>query len=269
MKHMRSAIGAFALISGPALAGPISVQDLQNLPPADIYVLGEVHDNPAHHQNQVAAVAALAPKALVFEMLTPDQAAVNYAGVIDDVTAMAEALNWAGSGWPDFAMYHPIFTAAPQAAIFGAWVPRDAARAVFQQPLAEVFAGDAARFGLDAPLPDDQQAAREALQLAAHCDALPTDLLPGMVAVQRLRDGVLAQAALQALEETGGPVAVIAGTGHARTDWGMPFLLNVAAPDVTVLAIGQFEIAPPENPPFDLWLTTDATERPDPCAAFQ
>lgn len=269
MKNMLGAIGAIALLTGPASAGPISIEDLQNLPAADVYVLGEVHDNPAHHQNQVAAIRALAPTALVFEMLTSDQAGADYSGVIDDAAAMAKALNWAESGWPDFAMYHPIFTAAPQAAIYGAWVPRDAARAVFQQPVAEVFMGNAARFGLDTALPDDQQAEREALQLAAHCDALPTDLLPGMVAVQRLRDAVLAQAALQALEETGGPVAVIAGTGHARADWGMPSMLNIAAPDVTVLAIGQFEITPPDNPPFDLWLITDAAERPDPCAAFQ
>jgi hypothetical protein len=25
--------------------------------------------------------------------------------------------------WPDFSMYHPIFTAAPEAAIYGALVP--------------------------------------------------------------------------------------------------------------------------------------------------
>ena len=32
---------------------------------SDIVVLGEVHDNPAHHANQARAVAAIKPAALV------------------------------------------------------------------------------------------------------------------------------------------------------------------------------------------------------------
>jgi hypothetical protein len=166
-------------------------------------------------------------------------------------------------------MYHPIFVAAPQATLYGAWVQRDAARAVFERPLAQVFEGDAARFGLNGALPAEQQTAREAMQMAAHCDALPAEMLPGMVAVQRLRDAVLAQSALQALTDTGGPVVVITGTGHARDDWGMPNLLRRAAPDVTVISVGQYEITPPESPPHDFWVVTDATERPDPCDAFR
>ena len=39
---------------------------------------------------------------------------------------------------------------------------------------ATAMGADAARFGLNIPLtPDDEQKAREADQLAAHCDALP------------------------------------------------------------------------------------------------
>ena len=36
---------------------------------ADIVVLGEIHDNPEHHRVQAEIVAALAPAALVFEMI--------------------------------------------------------------------------------------------------------------------------------------------------------------------------------------------------------
>ena len=48
----------------------------EDLPRADVVLLGEVHDNPAHHAFQAEAVAYLAPRALVFEMLTPAQAAL-------------------------------------------------------------------------------------------------------------------------------------------------------------------------------------------------
>ncbi|MCX7644545.1 MAG: ChaN family lipoprotein [Rhodobacteraceae bacterium] len=243
---------------------------MARLPPAEVVVLGEVHDNPAHHANQAAAVAALAPAALVFEMLTPAQAGRVTPALRGDAAALGAALEWEASGWPDFAMYHPIFTAAPGAAVYGAAFGRaEVARAV-REGAASVFGAEAARFGLDRALAPEDLAARLAEQAEAHCDALPAEMLPGMVEAQRLRDAGLARAALQALAETGGPVAVIAGNGHARTDRGMPWHLAVAAPEVTILAVGQFE-APPEEPapPYDLWLVTPPAAREDPCAVFR
>lgn len=170
---------------------------------------------------------------------------------------------------PYFSMYHPIFTAAPEATIYGALVPRDAARSVYEDGLAAAFDGDAARYRLDEDLPPDQQAAREELQMRAHCDALPEDILPGMVAVQRLRDAVLARVTLQAMDETGGPVAVITGNGHARRDWGMPAVLERAAPDLDIWVLGQTEEDRPLEGDFDRVKSAPAPDRPDPCAAFQ
>jgi uncharacterized iron-regulated protein len=235
----------------------------------DVVILGEVHDNPAHHAEQAARVAALNPRALVFEMLTPDQAARVTPALIADPEAMAETLGWAESGWPDFAMYHPIFAAAPEAAIHGALVPREAARAVFENGPADTFGADAAAYGLTEPLPPEEQAAREALQLAAHCDALPAEMLPGMVAVQRLRDAALARATVAAMTETGGPVAVITGNGHARRDRGVPSYLARVAPDLEVFVLGQTEDGVPLQGGFDEVLSAPAVARPDPCATFR
>ncbi len=269
---MRQACAIALLLAGaaaPAFAAEIDAADLRTLPRADVVILGEVHDNPDHHANQASAVAALQPTALVFEMLTPDQAARVTPANRGDAAALAEALDWADSGWPDFAMYHPIFTAAPAAEIFGAALPREEARALFGQSAAEAFGPEAALFGLDQPLDPDEQAAREADQLAAHCDAIPEEMLPDMVLVQRLRDARLAQVALNAVESGGGPVAVITGTGHARTDQGIPAKLAHAAPGIQVLSLGQLEAAPEGDPPFDLWIVTDPVDRPDPCDAFR
>ncbi|MEL7256204.1 MAG: ChaN family lipoprotein, partial [Pseudomonadota bacterium] len=41
----------------------------------DVLILGEFHDNPTHHAVQADAVRVIAPKAVVFEMLTPAEAA--------------------------------------------------------------------------------------------------------------------------------------------------------------------------------------------------
>ncbi len=64
---------------------------------------------------------------------------------------------------------------------------------------AAIGAAEVARWGLG-PLSPADQAAREAEQREAHCNALPEDLLPGMVAAQRLRDWSLASAAVSAAE---------------------------------------------------------------------
>jgi uncharacterized iron-regulated protein len=252
---------ALALKVALCAAGPAAAQD--------VAILGEVHDNPAHHAEQAAQVARLQPAAIVFEMLSEAQAERVTPALRGDAEALGAALGWAESGWPDFSMYHPIFTAAPEAAIYGALVPRDAARAVFDVGPAEAFGPEAARYGLDRPLDPVEQATREAMPMAAHCDALPEDMLPGVVAVQRLRDAVLARAVIRALEETGGPVAVITGNGHARRDWGVPAVLSEVAPDLDVWVLGQTEEDRPLEGGFDTVKSAPAAERPDPCAAFQ
>lgn len=232
---------------------------------AQVVVLGEQHDNPAHHVRQAEWVAALQPSALVFEMLTPEQetkARFDWVGQAD----LDAAIGWSDSAWPSFDMYYPIFAAAPDAVIYGAGVLRDELRAQLQSPLGAHAL--AAQFGLDQPADPEEQAAREALQAAAHCGALPENLLPMMVDAQRIRDMALADAALRALRETGGPVVVITGNGHARTDWGMPALLAYAAPDVRQFTLAQGEEGGAVTGGFSLTLDAPAPARGDPCAAF-
>lgn len=238
---------------------------------AEVVVLGETHDNPAQHANQARVVAALQPRALVFEMLRPDQTTRITPGNRLDEAALNAALHWDASGWPDFAMYFPIFAAAPEARIYGAQVGRSDAARVIEEGLAGAFGPDLGRYGLDRPLPSEEQAAREADQAEAHCNELPDEMMAAMVDMQRLRDAVLARTALQALEETGGPVAVITGNGHARNDRGLPVYFRQAAPGRTLMTLGQFEAPPKADtpPPYDFWLVTEPVERDDPCAVFR
>ena len=262
---------AAAVLSAAAALAWVDDADLSG---RDIVFLGEVHDNPFHHAHQAEAVRALHPAAVVFEMLTPEQAArVNDYDALPDSDALARALDWAESGWPKFEMYHPVLVAAHAAGarVYGTTLPRERLTRAMEGALGDAFGEGAARFGLDRALDADEQTTRVALQRAAHCDALPEAMLPGMVAVQRLRDAHIARTALAALEETGGPVAVITGSGHARTDWGAPALLQRAAPQARVFAVGQLEEdAAADAPPFDLLVTTAAAEREkDPCARLR
>ncbi len=276
---MTGAIGS-AILRGPLLAGlfllagavqaeEIGPEGLDALPPADVVILGEVHDNPAHHLNQARAAAAMGARALVFEMIGPEAALRAVPDLRVDPAALGAALGWESGGWPHFSYYYPIFAAAPGAAVFGGAMPQDAARAAMRDGAARVMGPGAALFGLDRPLDPAEQAAREALQREAHCGALPETMLAGMVEAQRLRDAGLASAVVAAMAETGGPVAVITGNGHARRDWGVPAMLARALPDARVLSVGQVEAAPDAPPPYDFWLITAPAERADPCAGFR
>lgn len=254
-----------ALIAAPSLAD----ENIASAHRADVVFLGEVHVNPAHHRVQAEWVERLTPAALVFEMLTPAQAEAITPDNRDDRAALAEALQWEASGWPDLSYYHAIMQAAPGASILGAGVPRAEARQAFGGDVATTFGPDAARFGLTEPLSAAEQSQREQLQAAAHCDALSADLLPKMVAIQRLRDARIAQVALAALAEHGAPVVVITGNGHARKDWGAPAALAQAAPEVTIFALGQGETGAPPDGVFDATTEAPPPDRPDPCAGLR
>lgn len=235
---------------------------------ADVVLLGEVHDNPAHHARQAQIVAELAPAVLVFEMLTPEQAARVTPELAMDASALEQVLDWAGSGWPDFALYASIFAAAPEARVLGAAVPRAQARAAMQTGIAATFGAQADAYGLTEALPAEEQAAREADQLAAHCDALPEEMLPLMVDIQRLRDAVIARAALRGLEADGSPVVVITGNGHARLDRGAPVYLTRLRPGLRIHALGQSEAGDIAGR-FDTVEDAAPVDRPDPCLAFR
>jgi uncharacterized iron-regulated protein len=236
---------------------------------ADVVLLGEIHDNPRHHLTQAEFVRAIGPKAVVWEMLTPEQARAVEPAWQSDPARLERELDWASSGWPAFNLYAPVFGAAADAAWFGAQVPRAEVSGIMSGGIAAWFGDAAQAYGLADPLPKAEQAAREADQLASHCNALPAEMLPVMVDIQRVRDAVLARAVVQALDTAGGgPVVVITGNGHARLDRGVPVYLSRVRPELKVVALGQSEDGIVSGR-FDLLRDAPAVDRGDPCEAFK
>ncbi|NBT31976.1 MAG: hypothetical protein EBT13_08780, partial [Rhodobacteraceae bacterium] len=81
---MRKLVTALLLCAAPALADP---------PNADVYVLGEVHDNPAHHLRQAEIVGQVAPRAIVFEMLSPAQVAAAATADVQNPADLGDAFD--------------------------------------------------------------------------------------------------------------------------------------------------------------------------------
>ncbi|KUJ78359.1 ChaN family lipoprotein [Ruegeria profundi] len=267
MKRFAILLCALVVMANPGHADLIPNDILNAMKSSDVVILGEIHDNPQHHIVQAEALKAIMPSAVVWEMVTEEGAQRLANKAVSDPEELARILKWIESGWPPLSMYYPVFQAS-DAPIYGAMVPRAAARAAMERGAATALGADAARFGLTIPLPPAEQAAREADQLAAHCDAIPESVLPQMVAIQRLRDAVLARAVLRATDETGGPIAVITGNGHARKDRGIPTYLSRLRPGLKVFVLGQSEDGVVDGE-FDAVLDSPAVEREDPCLAFQ
>lgn len=279
-----------ALPSGEALSfGELAARAAE----ADLVVVGEIHDQPAHQQMQAALIAAIRARAAAFEMVPAEktEALAALRAAPGGPTAADDAAK-AAAGWDRYiAWAPPIAALAPGAPAIGAGQPRAALRkAVMEGSGAAAFDGDAARFGLDMPLPDDMQAAMVEEQVEAHCGALPAAMAPGMVEAQRLRDAAFA-AALLAAREAGdpeaGPPVLVTGNGHARRGRGSPRYLSAAAPELSVFVIGQAIRSPgqdwqaalapwagknPDGPVFDAVVLVEAEGRGedyDPCAGLR
>jgi uncharacterized iron-regulated protein len=246
-------------------------------------LLGEIHDNPDHHQLEatlVRAASKVEPRpAAVFEMLDQDrQAAIDraLAEPCAGPDALAEAVDWAQSGWPSFTLYWPVFDAAMDARlpIVAAGLPRVVVGHLLHRG-PSALPPDVRRI-LDragAPSPEVLAALRQEMS-AVHCGELPEEMLDPLVLVQRARDALMAERLLASRERA----ILVAGSGHVRVDRGVPAYLRREAPGSAILAIAFVEVTADgrtpadyasefgaEALPFDLVVFTPRAEREDPC----
>jgi len=208
-----------------------------------------------------------------------DAAQAAPAATADDVGA---ALEWSTSGWPDFAIYRPVFAAALAAhlPLVAANLPREAMRDVMRRGEAAVPA-EAGAWLARAGAPSERETAglREEME-RAHCGQMPMAMVAPMVLAQRARDAQLALRLTQAA--AGRPAVLIAGAGHARTDRGVPAYLRREAPSRRAVSVGLIEVERGRDrvedyastygttlPPFDFAVFTPAADREDPCARLK
>jgi uncharacterized iron-regulated protein len=262
---------------------------LAELSRARFVLLGERHDNPDHHRLQAEMVRALTGSGrrpvLAFEMLDAEQQPTIDAALArapHDPDALAQAVAWEKSGWPDWSLYRPIFAVGTERGlpIIGANFPSARVKELVLRGPEALPLETRARLGLDMPLPEDIARAMRTEMHESHCGHLPESMLDPMVLAQRARDAQMADRLLATASQDG--ALLITGTGHARTDRGVPAQLARRAPDLPVLSLAFLEVspesreppgyAPPDSAgklPYDYVWFTPAAEREDPCAMFQ
>jgi len=264
--------------------------------PAGIVLLGEVHDNPAHHQVRAWLIENSAKTrdpgrlAIVFEQIRADQEAA-----LDQFRILAEAgsnsatvddlfrlLEWDKSGWPPAQVYRPLFeaTIAAKWPIYAGDPPGGRVRAVARSGFSVVPSEERARLRLLSPM---RQALLDALRkdlVDGHCGVLAADAIDGMTMAQRYRDAHLADGVLAAADRHGHAI-LIAGNGHVRSDRGVPWYLRwrgkASVRSYLLVEVEEGKTDPeayvprdPEGKPAaDLLIFTPQHPRPDPCEAMR
>jgi uncharacterized iron-regulated protein len=250
---------------------------------ARFVVLGETHDHPEHHLVQARLVEGMVARgrkpAVVFEMLGRDLP--KKAVQSEDPEELRAAVAWDASGWPDFALYAPLFRAVLQADL--PVVAADLGERERDALLAESISPELrAEFGLDVPLDPEVRAALARDIEAAHCGHASPEMVSAMIRVQRARDAALAAGLVHGDAESGDGAVLIAGAEHARRDRGVPVALAHIVPDAPSVSVGLQELDASElepwstlvdrhggTIPFDfVWLTGRA-HLEDPCERFR
>lgn len=251
---------------------------------ADVLLLGETHDNPQHHDLQLkllkARIESGARPALLMEQLdTESQPALDLALADSDPGV---ALNTATGliTFTDRQFYRPFLAVAidNKLPVIAANISSRQLQPVIWNGFAAYDAAALKRMAVDEVWSDSRQTYMLSHIGGAHCGQIRDELRAGLTRSQRLRDALMADAAVSSI---GRGIVAIVGSSHARRDIGMPLYLAARDPAAHIFSIGFVEVIPgldePEtyetasasgNPPFDVIWFSSRVDRADPCADF-
>lgn len=267
----------------------ISTKELdKQLSHYDAILLGETHDNPQHHMLQARIIDVLVQQKqkpdIAIEMLNQNQqeAITTFQSQKNPITdEFAKVVNWKKTGWPEWSLYRPVFKSAIEnnLNIIAANLNSKQIRQVIKQG-AKVLSPEYQKLLAKYQYDKQQKTELEKEILSAHCDMLPEKMLSPMLLGQQTRDIAMTLAIQKPLNLSNNKVVLIAGSGHTRTDYGIPYYLKSERLNTKIISIAFFEVSEDKHKardyaedwntktkklPFDyIWFTPRA-EREDQC----
>lgn len=251
-------------------------------------LLGETHDNPDHHRLQAEMLEALAVDAgrpvVVFEQIPVDldEALQSYLSDPDwTPTLLGPHVKWEERGWPSWSIYKPIAEVAKKYHIplRAGNLSSSMLKAASRGDLSEMQKDFAFQEVLENPLPDVLNERLVTHVVDSHCGMLPKEAAPAVAFVQRVRDAMLAD---QLLRAQGSPSVLIAGAGHVRTDWGVPYYLRSKPDSGVIVSVAFMEVSEDldrmedyakfyqsDKMPFDYVWFTPSSSIEDPCLKYK
>ena len=225
--------------------------------PADVLLLGEQHDAPAHQAVEQQLVETLAARGLLaavaLEMADSGASTTTLQPAASE-EQVRQALRWNNDGWP-WAAYGPAVMSAVRAGVpvLGANLPR----AQMQTSMADAQ--------LDQQLPGPALKTQLQLIRQGHCDLLPESQITPMTRIQIAKDMRMA-ATLLAAVRPGQVVLLISGSMHADKQLGVPQHLPQALNVKAILLKSGPAAAASDDAVFDSVWSTPATPHKDYCA---
>ena len=254
------------LSSGKEISEPILAERLRS---ADIVLLGELHDNPFHHQARANFIPRFAhdEPTIVAEHLPAGRRVTSTGEAGSDLEAAG--FNRKGWGWP---LHQPLFESVLGRgyALIGGNLPAGFSKELMTQGQA-AMALPMAKSYEKSTLPDPARAQLEQDLVDGHCGQLPEKYLSPMKLVQRATDISMATALL-----ANRPAILVAGNGHVRRDYGVPQVLAALDPSLKISSIGFYENGTDRAEllkslagRYDFVWLTDRAQRGNPCEDFK
>ena len=254
------------LASGKEISEPVLAERLRS---ADIVLLGELHDNPLHHQARAGFIPRFAngKTTIVAEHLATGRRVTSTGQAGSDLEAAG--FNSNGWGWP---LHQPLFESVLGGgyALIGGNLPAGFSRELVAQGQS-AMALPMAKSYEQSPLSDPARAQLEQDLVDGHCGKLPEKYLAPMKLVQRATDISMATALLAHR-----PAVLVAGNGHVRRDYGVPQILFALEPSLKISSIGFYENGTDRAElikslagRYDFVWLTDKAQRDDPCEDFK
>ena len=261
----------------PPLPPPLPSLSPPPPPGAELWLLGEVHDNAALHALRLQTLQTLlhqgARPALLMEqfdrerqgqidaLLQPAPGQAPDDAERDRTVNALVRLGGAAPGW-QWDFYRPYLDLALRyrLPLVAANVSRSDARALMAQGLAA--------HGFEPAVPADIGAAQAGQIERSHCGQITAAQAGRMVNAQVARDQFMAR---QVAAQAGRGVVLLAGNGHVRKDVGVPRWLAPAL-QARTRVVGFVEAGPADDSDaaaFDQTISAAAATRNDPCAALR
>jgi len=249
---------------------------------ADVLLLGETHDNPVHHANQLklykAKIASGHRPALMMEQLnSDDQQALDWtlAGESSDETlGRASRL----IRFSDLQAYQPFLAIAIEnrLPVIAANISTQRSQPVIWNGFSAYDSDELQRLAVEKVWSEARQKYLVENMGGAHCGKLRDELREGLTRGQRLRDALMVNSAISSV---GRGIVGIVGSSHARWDIGLPLYFTARAPEARIITVGFLEVSPGLTSPsayeadtatgelpYDYVWFTPRVDRVNPCA---
>jgi uncharacterized iron-regulated protein len=261
---------------------------LSRIKDANVLLLGEVHDNPLHHDFQKKLLqtqldAGSRPSFLMEQFNSGSQADLDAALANtnrDDAFSSAADLIKFG----DWKLYVPLLSSAVdyKLPIIAANIASAQLQPVMKQGFNAYDPEDLKRIAVDEVWSENRENYLSQHIEGTHCGQISPQWRAGLVRGQRLRDALMVDAAVSSF---GRGIVAIVGRDHARRDIGLPLYFAARRPSIRMLSMGLVEVIPgnflPQgyatetatgDAPYDvIWFSPrlDRSGRFDPCAGFE